>query len=247
MKYKLLCTFFLIFVHTFAQNKSQSVGFKENKGQIIDQKGKPNRDVKYLLNTNGLNVQIKTNGFSYDIYETKKHPIKYNKKEKPLSSTFPETDKEKSPDYTLEYIYHRIDIDFVNSNPKVALVTEQKSKDYDNYYNIPNKPDGVLNVHQYQQITYKNIYPNIDVIFSIPKDSLKAVEYNFVIHPKGKISDIQLKFNGTKTDLVDNKIRMQVRFGKMEETLPMSWTEDGKNKKEIAVGYKKIKKNVYGF
>ena len=40
---------------------------------------------------------------------------------------------------------------------------------------------------------------------------------------------------------------MQVRFGEMEETLPLSWTEDGKNKKEIAVGYKKIKKDVYGF
>ena len=102
-------------------------------------------------------------------------------------------------------------------------------------------------VHQYQQITYKNIYPNIDVVFSIPKDSLKPVEYNFVVHPKGKISDIQLKFNGAKTELVGNKIKMQVRFGAMEETLPMSWTEDGKNKNEVAVGYTKIKNNVYGF
>ena len=247
MKYKLLFIF-LFFAHqTFAQYKNQSKGFKENKGQIIDQKGKPNPDVKYLLNTSGLNVQIKTIGFSYDIYETKQHPIKHNKKEKPLSPTFPETDKENSPDYTLEYIYHRIDIDFVNSNPKVTLITEQKSKDYDNYYNIPNKPEGVLNVYQYQQITYKNIYPNVDVVFSIPKDSSKAVEYNFVIHPKGKISDIQLKFNGAKTELVDTKIRMQVRFGKMEETLPMSWIENGKEKKEIAVSYTKIKNNVYGF
>ena len=76
---------------------------------------------------------------------------------------------------------------------------------------------------------------------------MKAVEYNFVVHPKGKISDIQLKFNGAKTELVDNKIKMQVRFGEIEETLPMSWTEDGKCKKEIAVGYTKIKNNVYGF
>jgi gliding motility-associated-like protein len=247
MRHTLFFLFLLVAIPIFSQNKNQSIGFKENKGQIIDQKGKPNPDVKYLLNTNGLNVQIKTNGFSYDIYETKKHPIKHIKKEKQLSPNFPETDKEKLPDYSLEYIYHRIDIDFVDSNPKVELITEQKSKDYDNYYNIPNKPDGVLMVHQYQQITYKNIYPNIDVVFSIPKDSLKAVEYNFVVHPNGKISDIQLKFNGAKTELVDNKIRMQVRFGVMEETLPMSWTEDGKNKKEIAIGYTKIKKNVYGF
>jgi hypothetical protein len=54
------------------------------------------------------------------------------------------------------------------------------------------------------------------------------VEYNFVVHPKGKISDIQLKFSGAKTELIDNKIRIQVRFEKVvEETLPSSWTEDG--------------------
>ncbi len=247
MRHILLFLFLFFASYSFAQNKNQSIGFKENKGQIIDQKGKPNPDVKYLLNTSGLNVQIKTNGFSYDIYETKKHPLTEKQKAKLRPSLHPETDKEKVPDYTLEYIYHRIDIDFVNSNPKVELITEEKSKDYDNYYNVPNKPDGVLMVHQYQQITYKNIYPNIDVVFSIPKDSLKAVEYNFVVHPKGKISDIQLKFNGAKTDLVDNKIKMQVRFGEIDETLPMSWTEDGKCKKEISVGYTKIKNNVYGF
>ena len=247
MRHLLFFLFLLVSIPILSQNKNQSIGFKENKGQIIDQKGKPNPDVKYLLNTNGLNVQIKKSGFSYDIYETKKHPLSEKQKAKLRPTSFSDKDKNKTPDYSLEYIYHRIDIEFVGSNPKVELISEEKSTDYDNYYNVPNKPDGVLMVHQYQQITYKNIYPNIDVVFSIPKDSLKAVEYNFVVHPKGKISDIQLKFNGAKTELVDNKIKMQVRFGDLEETLPLSWTEDGKDKKEIAVGYKKIKKNVYGF
>jgi hypothetical protein len=61
------------------------------------------------------------------------------------------------------------------------------------------------------------------------------VEYNFVVHPKGKISDIQLKFSGAKTELIDNKIRIQVRFGAMEETLPSSWTEDGMSKRRLVL------------
>jgi len=244
---KLLFFIVLITISSFAQNKNKTIGFKENKGQIIDQKGKPNNAVKYLLNSGGLNVQLRKNGFSYDIYEAKKHTINHSHNEKKKPLPFPSKDNDKLPDYTLEYQFHRIDIDFLNSNPKVELITEEKSLDYDNYYNIPNKPEGVLMVHQYKQITYKNIYPNIDVVFSIPKDTLKTVEYNFVVHPKGKISDIQLKFSGAQTELVDNKIRMSVRFGEMEETLPASWTENGELKKEIAVGYTKIKKNVYGF
>lgn len=231
----------------FSQIKNQSIGFKENKGQITDQNGKLNTTVKYLLNSNGLNVQLKKNGFSYDIYEVKKTPIVRPRNERNIPAVPERNAKEELPDYNLEYTFHRVDIDFANSNSKVELIANQKSTDFDNYYNVPNKPEGITGVYQYKQITYKNIYPNIDVVFSIPNDPQKVVEYNFIIHPKGKISDIQLKFNGAETDLVDNKIQMNVRFGKMEETLPASWIEEGNSKKEIAVGYRKIKKDVYGF
>lgn len=248
MKQRLLLFFFLFTFQLFSQNASPSVGFKENKGQIIDQKGKPNTAVKYLLNSNGLNVQLKKNGFSYDVYEVKKTPHRQTPKTaKTLPHRIPEKDNEVNPEFDLEYTFHRIDIDFVSSNSKVELIAEQKSTDFDNYYNVPNKPEGITGVYLYKQITYKNIYPNIDVVFTIPNDPKKVVEYNFIIHPKGKISDIQLKFNGAETDLVDNKIQMNVRFGKMEETLPASWIEDGNRKEEILVGYRKIKKDVYGF
>ena len=246
MKHTLLFLFLLIIAPSFAQYKNKSVGFTENKGQIIDQKEKANPAVKFLLNSNGLNVQLRKNGFSYDIYEIKKTtalPLQTSKK-----TTNQSPQKEIiEPEYNFEYVFHRVDIDFLNSNSNVEFIKEQESKDFDNYYNIPNKPEGVLGVHSFKQITYKNIYPNIDVVFTIPADAAKTVEYNFIVHPKGKISDIQLKFNGAKTELIDNKIRMHVRFGEMDETLPASWTEDKTGKKDIAIGYKKIKNNVYGF
>jgi hypothetical protein len=56
MKLKLL-SFLLIALSSSAQK--QTIGFKENKGQIIDQNGKSNDAVKYLLNSRGLNVQLK--------------------------------------------------------------------------------------------------------------------------------------------------------------------------------------------
>ena len=43
-------------------------GFVKNMGQILDQDGKPNPAVKYLWNGNGLNVQLRADGFSYDTY-----------------------------------------------------------------------------------------------------------------------------------------------------------------------------------
>ena len=75
MKFKSLFIVLFVSFQLLAQNNTKSVGFTENKGQITDQKGKPNKAVKYLLNTNGLNIQLRKNGFSYDVYETKKHPL----------------------------------------------------------------------------------------------------------------------------------------------------------------------------
>ena len=78
MKIKIFITLLFFYGTLFSQKRNASFGFIENKGQIIDQNGNPNNEVKYLLNTNGLNVQLRENGFSYDILETKKR--NYQKK-----------------------------------------------------------------------------------------------------------------------------------------------------------------------
>jgi gliding motility-associated-like protein len=240
--YLFLC---LIFFPLVAQEKNP-MGFIENKGQIVDQKGKPNFEVKYLLNTNGLNVQLRKNGFSYDVYETIRHPNK-PKQDNTLALAFRKETNTGIENYSAENSYHRVDIDFVNANPAAQIIAEEKSADHNNYYNIPNNRDGVIEVYQFQKVVYKNIYTGIDVVFFIPEDKSKAVEYNFIVHSGGNAADIRIKFNGAKTELRDNKITMHTRFGKIEEMLPMSWTENGTIRTEIPVHYTQITKNVYGF
>ncbi|MBE0648571.1 MAG: hypothetical protein IH596_12395 [Bacteroidales bacterium] len=78
MKLRLLTgIIILLFANSlFAQNsdsfsKLSSTGFIENKGQIIDQNNQPNPDVLYLLNTPGMNVQLRRGGWSYDVYEVR--------------------------------------------------------------------------------------------------------------------------------------------------------------------------------
>lgn len=133
----------------------------------------------------------------------------------------------------MNFQYHRVDIDFINGNKNPQIIAEGKSTDYDNYYNVPGKPEGITNVHRFKKITYKNLYPNIDLVFFKPSDTLKPVEYNFVVNPGGKISDIQLKFNGAKTKLKDGKLSMNLRFGEMQENIPESWTENFRKKRRL--------------
>ncbi|UUC45513.1 DUF7948 domain-containing protein [Flavobacterium cerinum] len=241
IRYFLLLLFFPSFI-LLAQNKSETSGFKENVGQIVDQKGTANNAVAYLLHTRGLNVQLKKQGFSYDLYDIKTVPLT---KEDALF--FPEHPTITKPKTSSQYSFHRVDINFLNANPNVALIGKEKSDDYENYYTSSiNTP--VAKVYTYQKVVYQELYPNIDLLFFIPDDHSKAVEYNFILKPGARLSDIQFEVKGAKTDLEDNKIKMRVRFGSMEEVMPASWIEDNqKNRKEIAIQYKKIKKNTYGF
>ncbi|KFC20493.1 T9SS type B sorting domain-containing protein [Chryseobacterium sp. FH1] len=232
---------FLVFTFFFAQKKNQDFSFYENKGQIVDQDGKSNPDVKYLLNSPGLNVQIKKNGFSYDVYETERKDLK---KQKSVPSE--PVGKMEVSDLSIKYKYHRVNIDFLDSNENIQIKAEGKSEDYENYYNLQHKKEGVSFVHRYRKITYKNLYHNIDLVFFKPDDSTKPVEYNFLVHPGGKISDIKMKFKGAKTKLKDGKLSMNLRFGEMQENIPNSWIENDR-KQSIDVNYKDLGNQTFGF
>ncbi|MBO6201315.1 MAG: immunoglobulin domain-containing protein, partial [Chryseobacterium sp.] len=233
---------FVISLNFFAQKKNNNYSFYENKGQILNQNGNANPDVKYLLNSPGLNVQIKANGFSYDVYENEKKESK-----KPKSKNDLEPSKKANHGNTLvNYKYHRVDIDFVDSKSNPEIVVEDRSDDYENYYNLPDKKEGVSFVHRYKKVIYKNLYNNIDLVFFKPKDSTKPVEYNFLVHPGGKISDIKMRFAGAKTKLKDGKLSMNLRFGEMQENIPNSWIEND-NKQNIAVNYKDLGNQTFGF
>lgn len=237
---------FSFFISVFSQQKLQSQSdfyFYENKGQIIDQKGNANSKIKYLFNSGGLNVQIKKEGFSYDVYEVEKTKKKKSKVENSLTAL----DRKPKDEFDYKFKFHRVDIDFLNANKNPEIIAEGKSTDYENYYNIPHKPEGVTEVHRYQKITYKNIYPNVDLVFFKPKDTAKSIEYNFIIHPKGKISDIKLKFKGAKTKLKDGKLSMNLRFGEMQENIPHSWIEEPSKKTDLSVQFREIENDVFGF
>ena len=246
MKKPLLLAFFFFLSATFFSQKLKTHSdafFYENKGQIIDQNGNANPNVKYLLNVGGLNVQIKTDGFSYDVYEAKRTLKTDSKKyeKEAVKST------KKRPEYDIEQQFHRVDITFVGANKNPTIIAEGKSADYDNYYNLPHRPAGVENVHRFEKVIYKNLYSNIDLLFFKPADTLKPVEYNFIIHPGGKISDIKLQFQGAQTYLKDGKISMDLRFGEMQENIPHSWTDINGKKEDLTVEYTNLGDDTYGF
>ncbi|XZF15898.1 T9SS type A sorting domain-containing protein [Chitinophagaceae bacterium MMS25-I14] len=210
-------------------------GFVENKGQIKDQNGKPNPGIKYLLNMQGLNVQLRSTGFSYDAYVLEKTGKKIVQ---------PGRDGKDVMTDEIAQRFHRVDISLEGANPDAQLVAEKPLTAIENFM----VNNGFAQVHSYKKVTYKNIYPGIDLEFVAKKGTDKPVEYNFIIQPGADASKIKMKYaNGSDIALKDGKIKMQLAFGTLEEKIPASFTrQDGRS---LAVQYKPLDEanNLYAF
>ena len=220
-----------------------TTGFIENKGQIHDQNYQPNPAVKYLLTLNkGMNVQLKANSFSYDTYITERSK-REKQEEEPEMLRHPFDSAER---YDIIWHFHRVDVELVGANPNPEIIAEQPSEDYLNYYNGVTPEAGATFVRYYQKVTYKNIYPGIDLEFEARVGTEKPVEYNFIIHPGAVASQIRMKYNGANdVQLNEGCIQSVVNHGILIESIPHSYfLEVNRN---VNVIFNKLSGNEFGF
>lgn len=217
--------------------------FIRNEGQVIDQTGRPNRQVLYLLNSRGLNVQLKKNGFSYDTYEFEEHPLSQVVSNDILSKR----KRGMAEDKIARRIFHRVDIQFVNSNPEVEIKEIGETASFFNFYNVPGIERGITGVKSFKRLYYKDLYPGIDVDFFIPEDPAKPVEYNFIVHPHGDIGDIRMQISGANVTCTPGSLELDLIHGKLSEVIPASWSGQGKNKTPVLVNFVQQEENIFGF
>ena len=248
MKKNKLFLFLLSFVYCglSAQVKNTMEGFSnkkiksyfiENKGQIKDQNSMPNLEVKYLFCMgNGMNVQLKSNSFSYDTYKEEGKiapPSAINGSKKPIKDN-------------VNVSFHRVDVELVGANTNPQIIADQPDEVYRNYYTNKISEGGITKVYSYRKITYKGIYPGIDLVFDAKETGKKPFEYTFIVHPGAQADVIKLKYHGANDVKLENdKIRIDVQHGSFTENIPASWVENIQNK--VLVNYKKVDENSFAF
>ena len=220
-------------ITALANAQTPSISFTENKGQIVDQHGNLNPTVKFILATRNNNIAIKSNGFCYNVYTTRK-------KETNLTKSF----KKDSLFEDVDYIINRIDVEFLNLNQNIKILLDGKSTDFENYQNIVSNPKGINKVYGYNKITYLNIYNNIDVEFISNLNNEKGFEYNFILHNNANVNDIKLKYSGAnKSNIINNTIlSFNISNGILKETIPFSYILE--TKKPLNFSYKLLEKNT---
>ncbi len=245
MKPHLLLFGFLLAISLQAKTYNTPYSFIENKGQIIDQNNNLNPAVKFLWKGNGMKVQLKANSFSYEAMKAT-----HFKRVIPVVNPTSKKGNHNKPSMTddsVVFYSHRIDVALLGASEHPEIITGTAGKEYLNYYTTSTPEAGVTMVHQYNKVTYTNIYPNIDLEFVLDGTNQQPYKYNFIVRPGGKVSDIQLQYNGANsTNLTAmGSLNIATAYGNVTEQIPTSYLQE--TGKEIKVNYTQSSNNVYSF
>lgn len=200
-------------------------GFRKNLGQIKNQHGQINRDVLYMFSADDFNLQLKRNGFSYELFQIINH---FDYSEDGLNPIHEEDRFHAFQEATIHVA--RVDVVLEGANPNPEIITSDENGTVFHYYlnmstNVP-----VTDVPCYDRVLYRNIYPNIDLLFiageSDQDDAL--LRYEWFVYPGGNPADIRMKFMGAQGFNLrdDGSLDLLTQRGYIREGAPFTYVLD---------------------
>jgi gliding motility-associated-like protein len=229
---------------------ARSLSYIENLGQCDDIAGVPGSDILYTMNDKGIRIFFTKKGLIYQLRSREKVSERdwerYAKANNIKEEDGGETDKD---DKNGHYIPHEsvVQMHWEGGNPDVRITPENALSDYFNYYNPKKNKEKIIgHARGYQKITYKNIYPNIDIEYTIHEES--GIEYACILHPGADPKAIQMVYSGTdlKQD-VNNNILLPTNLGVITDHAPETFLGSVATGEKIGSSFSIIGKNTVGF
>ena len=225
---------FILFHHSLKAGSIEKIplsgplGFIENKGQFRDQNGQPRSDLLYMYLRDGLKIQVLPSTISFELYTMEDNPASVSEADGYMRDH--NLDPEDRPIPYVLYKSNRIDLQFIGANPNPEIVAADMFPDYLNYYLSFTPTNGITKVNHYNKITYKNLYPNIDLVLTACPEQYpsRAFAYDFVVHPGGNVNDIHYRYLGSDNQIIyDNgTLATSNATGQLFEMIPESYIQN---------------------
>lgn len=234
--YLLLCAFFI----SLAGVAQQSVEFVENKGQW-------DKSVLYRGEINNGSFFLQKNGFTVLLHHPDDmdalaeliHPHHHSDSSASRASNrqaYPRPGTGgNSSDKNVTLRSHAYKMSFVGGDMNAPTQSEKPLPSYENYF-IGNDPaNWGSGCRIFQAITYKNVYPNIDVRYYAQGNHLK---YDIMVHPGGNINDIVMLYEGVdKLQIKKKELFIKTSVGEVKELEPYSFQLSDQGKTEVNASY----------
>lgn len=193
---------------------SEHTGFIENKGQVLDENGKPAADVLFTFRQGEMDIHITTTGISYVFWEQ-------------TTPEFTATSKINSAQ-VLATGFNRTDILLKDANIQMENIKTSGTinQPITKYYNAV-YPKGITDVKSFEKIEIADVYPGIDWVFYTEEDADFAIKYDFVVKPGANPSDIRMLYQGAALSLDKNSLELNLvtDFGSLREGALYSYQE----------------------
>lgn len=185
----------------------------ENKGQWGDQ-------VDGYAGLSGGSVYFQANKLHFDMYNGEELGT-YSEK---VHASKEETSGKEIQEMVFHKHYYQIEL--VGANPK-ANRSFSKVKEGVNHFFLGDRSTWRSNVKRYEELSYSNIYPGVDVVYKLAHSELK---YDFVVDKHADVSAIQLQYLHTNNIYIDKgQLVIITSVGEQREYIPMAYQDiDGK-------------------
>ena len=232
------CIIFIILLTATLRLKAQNyLEFVENKGQWEQQvkfKGQLGQSGSFFLEKNGFKVLLHNPADMQRIIDGHHNAANsIHRPDRGPESVITQQNQQNQQDLVLHS--HAYQMQFAGAADEPQIIPDKGLATTNNYF-IGNDPSKwASNCKVYQAVTYKNVYPNIDVRYYVESGRLK---YDLVVYPGGDVSKIAMKYEGANALRLKNKdLIIGTSVGELKELSPFTYQYDEKGKKEITTKY----------
>jgi gliding motility-associated-like protein len=140
---------------------------------------------------------------------------------------------------------HAYAVNFLQMNESTEIIPDKPLDTYNNYFIGNDSSKWARNCRIYQGVTYKNIYPGIDLRYYTSNGLLK---YDIIIHPGADPKRIALQYEGVDGLTVkNNRLVVKTSVGDVKEMEPYSYQTGDQGREEVACRYQVSKDRVVRF
>lgn len=196
-----------------------------SKFQLIENKNQWEPNIMFKAFIAGGEMYLEKDGITFNFIDMEAYRkmmgFKYlNKDEKKGLSDLPVTSIDA----------HAYKIHFVNGNTHCDIEKSEPSADYQNYY-IGNDPSKwATEVRKYDEVTYLEIYRNIDLRVYSRNNQLK---YELILHPGANLSDVRFEYEGVSAMfLKDGNLLIKTTVNKITELEPYAYQISNNNEQQ---------------
>ncbi|MEO6219967.1 MAG: SBBP repeat-containing protein, partial [Ginsengibacter sp.] len=130
---------------------------------------------------------------------------------------------------------HAYTVNFINAR-EPQIIADKPIPTVNNYFIGNDKNKWATDCRIYKGVTYKNMYPGIDVRYYA--DAVSNLKYDFIIHPGANVNNIAMKYTGANKISVRNKeLIISTTLGDNKELSPYTYQVTDNRREELECRY----------